>query len=260
MTFLEIYLSGLVVIMLAMTILWITSLIIKDASIVDIFWGAGFVIAGLTYFVLTDGFETRKAIITIMVTLWGLRLTLHLGKRNIGKPEDYRYQNWRKQFGKKWWWLSYFRVFVLQGVILWLVSIPIIQAQYHTTPDNLTIFDYLGIIVWGIGLFFEAVGDWQLTRFKANPDNKGKVLNIGLWRYTRHPNYFGDAMIWWGVFLVALSTQAGFLTILAPLFMNFLLLRVSGVAMLERSLKKNKPEYAEYVEKTSAFIPMPPKQ
>lgn len=259
MTFFEIYLIGYGAIMLAMTLVWIISLIIKDSSIVDIFWGSGFIVAAGTYFAITDGYEARKILMLAVVALWGLRLTLHLGYRNIGKPEDFRYQRWRKQHGDSYWWVSFFRVYLLQGTIAWIVSMPLLQAQFHNTPDTLTILDYLGVIVWGIGFVFEALGDWQLMRFKGNPENKGRVLNTGLWRYTRHPNYFGNSAMWWGFFIIALSTPGGFLTIISPAIMTYFLVRVSGVAMLERSLKKEKPEYANYIKNTSAFIPLPPK-
>ncbi|RMG81898.1 MAG: DUF1295 domain-containing protein [Chloroflexi bacterium] len=260
MSFLEVYLVTLGIILSFFTILWIISLVIKDASIVDIFWGSGFVVAALSYFALTEGFATRKILVLALVAIWGLRLTLHIGKRNIGKGEDFRYRKWREQFGKRWWWLSYIRVYLLQALILWVVSIPTLAAQYHQTPNYLTIFDVLGIVIWGIGFYFEAVGDWQLTRFKANPENKGKLLTTGLWAWTRHPNYFGDAAVWWGLYLFAVATPWGFLTFFGPLAMNFLLLRVSGVALLEKSLSKRKPGYEEYIENTPAFIPRPPKR
>lgn len=260
MTFFEMYLIGYGVIMFWMTFVWIISLIIKDSSIVDIIWGTTFVIAGFTYFALAkDGYETRKLLIVIPTTLWGIRLSIYLGYRNIGKGEDFRYQRWRKNHGASYWWVSFFRVYLLQGTIAWIVSVPLLQAQFHDTPDYVTVLDILGVIVWGVGFLFEAIGDWQLMRFKANPENKGKVLNTGLWRYTRHPNYFGNSAMWWGIFLIALSTPGGFLTIISPAIMTYFLVRISGVAMLERSLKKNKPEYAEYIKNTSAFIPMPPK-
>jgi steroid 5-alpha reductase family enzyme len=259
-TFIEIYLAGLGVIIGMMTLIWLISLAIRDSSIVDIFWGAGFVIAATAYFIMTDGNETRSVITLILVALWGLRLTAHIGYRNIGKGEDFRYQKWREQYGAAYWRVSYLRVYVLQGVIMWIVSAPLLQAQFHGSPDAPSILDILGIIVWGVGFFFEAVGDWQLTRFKGDPANKGKVMNTGLWRYTRHPNYFGDAMAWWGFFLLALSTEGGFLTIFSPLIMTFLLVRVSGVAMLEKSLKDKKPEYVDYIKRTSAFIPRPPQK
>ncbi len=252
--------KGLGVIMSAMTLLWLFSLLIKDSSIVDIFWGAGFVMTAWFYAYII-GFEkltTWQYIFLSMITIWGLRLAIYLGIRNIGKGEDFRYVQWRKESGKNWWWVSYFRVFVLQGVILWIVSALFIPALLATT--ELSFFHYLGFTLWAIGLFFEAVGDYQLMRFKSNPENKGKVLDTGVWRYTRHPNYFGDALLWWGFFCFALTHPQGLLYIFGPFFMTFLLLKISGVAMLERTLKNTKPKYVEYIKKTSAFIPMPPKK
>ena len=243
-----------------MTLLWLFSLLIKDSSIVDIFWGFGFVITAWFYAYII-GFEKMdiwKYIFLGMVTLWGSRLTIYLGIRNIGKGEDFRYAQWRKENGKNWWWISFLRVFVLQGIILWIVSSAFVPALL--AANELPLLNYLGLTLWAIGLFFEAVGDYQLMRFKNNPANKGKVLDTGVWRYTRHPNYFGDALLWWGFFCFVLSYSDGWVFIFSPIFMTFLLLKISGVAMLEKTLKKTKPEYAEYIRKTSAFIPMPPRK
>lgn len=260
MAFAEVYFTGLGVIVISMTLLWLLSLLMKDASIVDIFWGAGFVIAGAAYYLLTDGYEGRRLLALGLLAVWGLRLTLHLARRNLGKGEDFRYARWRTQYGASWWWYSLFHVFLLQGLVMWIVSLPILAAQFHAEPAALTVLDLLGALVWLVGFIFEGLGDWQLARFRANPDNRGQVLNTGLWRYTRHPNYFGDAVQWWGFFLIALSTSWGWLTVVSPVVMTFLLMRVSGVAMLEKTLKKTRPEYQEYIETTSAFFPRPPRK
>jgi steroid 5-alpha reductase family enzyme len=260
MTIIVTLLLGLVAMAVFFTLIWGISVRLKNAGIIDAFWGPGFVLIAWVYFLLTpEGFTERKLLICILVTIWGLRLGLHIGMRNLGKPEDYRYQNWRKQFGDVWWWQSLYRVFALQGTLLWLIAMPLFLAQYSPGPAQLTLLDWIGAGVWLIGFLFEAVGDWQLTRFKANPANKGKVLNTGLWRYTRHPNYFGDAVVWWGHFLVALATPSGFLTIFSPVMMTFLLRRVSGVTLLEHNLKSTKPGYAEYIRSTNAFIPWFPR-
>ncbi len=260
MSFFEIFAFGGLIIWVYVTLLWLISLAIKNASIIDIFWGLGFVLATGVYFLSSDGgYQGRQLLILALVSIWGIRLSTHIARRNIGKGEDFRYANWRRQYGEKWWWRSYLQVFLLQGIILWLISTPLLAAQYHDTPDHLTILDILGLVIWGIGFFFEAGGDWQLMVFKANPANKGKVLNTGLWRYTRHPNYFGDATLWWGYFLIALATPYGFLTIYAPAFMSFLLMKVSGVAMLEKTLVDTKPQYRDYVQSTNAFFPGPPR-
>jgi len=193
-------------------------------------------------------------LIALVTTVWGLRLSIHILLRNWGHGEDFRYQKWRQESGKNWWWYSFFKVFALQGLLMWIISIPLLAAQISPTPTRLIWLDYFGIIAWAIGFFFEAVGDWQLSRFRANPSNKGKLLNTGVWRYTRHPNYFGDAAQWWGYYLIA-SAAGGYWTIFSPLLMTLLLRNVSGVAMLERTLKDSKPGYKEYVETTNAFVP-----
>ena len=259
MSFLQIYLSGLAIIGVCVTLVWLISLVKKDASIVDIFWGSGFVIVGWLYFLLTDGDTPRKLLITALITIWGLRLALHLAIRNLPHGEDARYKKWRAEHGQSWWWRSYFQVFVLQGSIMWIVSLPLLAAQFSAQPANLIWLDWFAIIVWIVGFFFEAVGDWQLVQFKANPQNEGQVLDTGLWRYTRHPNYFGDAVQWWAFFLISAASGAWW-AIISPIIMTFLLMRVSGVTLLEHNLKKSKPQYRDYIERTSAFAPLPPKR
>jgi steroid 5-alpha reductase family enzyme len=194
MAFLEIYGIGLAVVVGMMTLLWLISLAIRDSSIVDPFWGTGFVIANWVYFALTpDGFPARKWLISILVTIWGLRLSIYLLWRNRGKGEDFRYQKFRQDAGEKYWWQSFFKVFALQGILLWIISAPLLAAQYSPTPDRLTILDFVAVLLWVVGFAFEAGGDLQLARFKADPANKGRIMRTGVWRYTRHPNYFGDA-------------------------------------------------------------------
>lgn len=253
------YQAGIGLLVAVLTGLWLLSLAIKDASIIDIFWGAGFVI--IAWFYATQvGFENmgnRNWVLLGLISIWGLRLAGYLAKRNLGKGEDYRYAQWRKDNGKKWWWLSYIRVFMLQGFLLWIISAVYLPAL--SVGGELTVLDFIGIGVWLIGFYFEAVGDWQLAQFKKNPANKGKLLDKGVWKYTRHPNYFGDATMWWAYFLFGLAHPQGWIFVFCPLIMNLFLVKVSGVAMLERKLKNSKPGYKEYIEKTSAFIPLPPK-
>lgn len=257
----DVMLAGLVAIMVYMTLIWVASLLMHNAGIVDVFWGPGFVLAGWVYFFLTpQGYAPRKYLILAMVTIWGLRLGWHLARRNFGKAEDYRYANWRASYGKAWWWRSFFQVFILQGLLMWIIATPLLVAQYGSEPAALTLLDGLGVVVWLVGFIFESVGDWQLKHFKADPTNKGKVLRTGLWQYTRHPNYFGDACVWWGHFGVALSVPGGWVVVFAPVLMTFLLMRVSGVTLLERKLKKTRPEYADYVESTNAFFPGLPRK
>lgn len=260
MDFISIYLILAAVIFGFFALLWIISLPLKNASIVDIFWGFGFVLsAWVSFFLTPQGFIPRKILLLVLVTIWGLRLTLHILTRNWGKPEDFRYQVWRKENGSAWWWRSFFKVFVLQAFLMWLVAAPLLAAQYFPAPDRLTWLDYLAIPLWILGFFFEAVGDLQLRRFIANPANKGKVLQTGVWRYTRHPNYFGDAAQWWAFYLIALAA-GGWWTIFSPVIMTILLTRVSGARLLEKTLVNEKPGYKEYVEATSEFIPWFPKK
>lgn len=250
--------AGLLVVLALMTILWLVSLLVKDSSIVDIFWGAGFVILVWFYLANSDADESRTWLQAILVTIWGLRLATYIGWRNIGKGEDKRYQKWRNEAGESWWWKSYFRVFVLQGIIMWIVAWPLLGAQYYGGPDSLTVWDGLAVGLFIIGFAFEAGGDLQLARFKANPTNDGKVMNKGFWRYTRHPNYFGDSVQWWAFYLLALVAGAWW-TIFSPMLMQFFLMRVSGVTLLEKDLKESKPQYAQYIERTPAFFPWFPK-
>jgi len=243
-----------------MSLLWIISVIIRNVSIVDIFWGFGFVLANGFYFISTEGFLTRKIILLIMVSAWGLRLSGYLAWRNIGKGEDYRYQQFRSKYGgKRYWWISFFQTFLLQGVLMWLISAPLLGAQYYGPEKNLGILDYAGIIIWITGIIFEAGGDFQLARFKADPSNKGKVLSSGLWHYTRHPNYFGDSAVWWGYGLICLAAGS-IIPVLGSLLMTALIIKVSGVALLEQNLKEKKPEYRDYIQRTSAFFPWFPKK
>ena len=260
MTFIQVYLQALLIIMIMMSVLWIISIPIKNVSIVDLFWGLGFVVACFFYFLNTDGFDIRKVLLFTMVSIWGLRLSIYLAWRNIGNGEDYRYRNFRKQYGEhRYWWISFFLTFLLQGILMWLISAPLLGAQYYKGDNALHIMDYLGVFVWLIGFIFEAGGDIQLARFKANSANKGKVMNKGFWHYTRHPNYFGDAAVWCGYALVCISAGS-YIPVLGAILMVAFIIKVSGVVLLEKTLKVTKPAYQDYIEKTSAFIPWFPKK
>ena len=189
-----------------------------------------------------------------------MRLALYLGWRNYGKEEDYRYQEFRQRYGpNRYWWFSYFQVFLLQGALIMIISLPFLVIQNDKSVASLNWIDYLAILVWIIGFLFETVGDYQLSKFKSKPKNKGKVLNTGLWKYTRHPNYFGDATVWcaYGLFSVAVGN---YWTLIGPVIMIFLIIKVSGVALLEDTLKDSKPKYKDYIEKTNSFIPWFPKK
>jgi steroid 5-alpha reductase family enzyme len=237
-----------------MMTMWLISIARRDASIVDIIWGMGFVvIAWVTWF--RAPLENRSLLLPVLMTIWGVRLSIHLGTRNIGKPEDFRYAAMRQKHGDRFWLVSLYTVFLLQGTIMWVVALPV-QMSAVAEPKT-TWMTILGCGLWLIGLFFETVGDIQLTGFRANPENAGKVLNHGLWRFTRHPNYFGDFCVWWGVYLIGISCGAPVWTMVGPAVMSIFLLRISGVTLLEKTLVAKRPAYVEYVQETNAFFPGP---
>ena len=243
-----------------MLAMWALSLALRDASIADIFWGAGFAVVAVSTFLWTDGVSSaRSGLLTALVSLWGLRLAAYLFWRNAGRGEDPRYAAMRRYWGTRFWWVSLFTVFAFQGTCLWIVSLPV-QLGQVAPGGPLGALDAVGLVLFSIGLSFEAVGDWQLARFKADPSNAGAVMDRGLWRYTRHPNYFGDFCVWWGFSAIALAGPYGWLGLIGPALMSFLLLRVSGVAMLERTIGERRPAYREYVQRTNAFFPGPPRQ
>jgi steroid 5-alpha reductase family enzyme len=259
MAFINTALAGGLAILLMMTVLWLISVRVQDASIVDSFWGPGFGVAALAYFLAGEGWLVRQILIIALVLIWGGRLGWHIFRRNHGKGEDYRYQQFRQHYGpQRYWWVSFFQVFLLQGFLMWIISAPLVMAHASPQPEAFTWQDALGGVIWLIGFAFEVAGDAQLAQFKANPANKGQVMQSGLWRYTRHPNYFGDACVWWGLWLVACSVPWGWLTVFAPLLMTFMLMRVSGVSLLEQRMMQ-RPAYRAYAERTSAFFPWPPK-
>jgi steroid 5-alpha reductase family enzyme len=239
-----------------MTLVWVASLVKRDASIVDVFWGLGFVALGWIYFVTAEGRGSRGPIVAGLVTLWGLRLSLHILWRNRGKGEDYRYREMRDRSAGSFPLRSLLTVFWFQALLLWAISMPLHQAQRG--PASLAPLDLLGLALFAVGFTFEAGGDWQLARFKRDPENTGQVMDRGLWRYTRHPNYFGDAIVWWAFFCFAAAT-GGWWTVYSPALMTLLLMRVSGVALLEKRLEATKPAYRTYAERTNAFFPWFPR-
>ena len=241
----------------AFVLLWVISVIVRDASIVDPFWGSAFVLIAWVAYFAGDDPGTRQLLVPILVSVWGLRLTLYLSIRNLGKGEDYRYQAMRRRWGGRFAWVSLGTVFLLQAALSWVVSLPTQVTQ--TVNDTVGILAFVGIALWAVGLFFETVGDWQLARFKADADNAGKVMDRGLWRYTRHPNYFGDFCVWWGLFLVSFTGFEMWWTVIGPIVMSTLLMRVSGVTLLEKTIGKRRPGYEEYARRTSAFFPRPPR-
>jgi steroid 5-alpha reductase family enzyme len=233
---------------------WLVSLAKNDVSIVDAVWSILFLIAATSYAWTTAAVGPRMPLIFVLVTVWALRLSLHIAWRNHGKPEDYRYQQIRTNNEPGFRFKSLYLVFGLQSLLAWVIATPLAAAISGETPVG--VFDYLGIGLWLVGFFFEAVGDWQLTRFRRDPASRGKVLNTGLWAYTRHPNYFGDCMVWWGFYLIAVGA-GGWWTVFAPVLMTLLLVNVSGVALLEKDISARRPEYADYIRRTNAFFPGP---
>jgi steroid 5-alpha reductase family enzyme len=235
---------------------WLLSLRLRDVSIVDVAWSLGFVIAGWIAFAAGDGDGPRPLLAALLATVWGVRLAGYIALRKRRHPgEDPRYARWRERRPDTFWIYSLVAVFALQGALQWIVSLPLMGAG--TSDGALGPLDGLGIALWALGLAFEAVGDAQLARFKADPANRGTVMDRGLWRYTRHPNYFGDACVWWGLYLIALSGGAWW-ALPAPLVMTLLLTRVSGKDHLEKTMSE-RPGYAAYVERTSGFVPLPPR-
>ena len=247
-----------VVIAAMMLAVWAISVAIRDAGIVDILWGFGFVVVAWVSLLVTDGHGVRAALLVAMATAWGLRLAIHLAFRNIGEEEDFRYQSMRRRAGDRFWLTSLVRVFGLQAAAMWVMSLPL-QLGISEGDRGWTPLLVIGAAVFLVGFSFEAIGDWQLARFKANPTNAGTVMDRGLWRYSRHPNYFGDATAWWGIGLVAASTPIGIVGLIAPALITWILIQVSGVPMVEHRLNKTRPGYAEYVQRTSPFLPRRPK-
>lgn len=252
---------NLAVLLVLSLLLWWVSVLWRDSSIVDPCWGFGFVVAVWLTALQSVSWQSRSILLLTMVSIWGLRLTAYLAWRNHGKEEDYRYRQMREHHGARFWYVSLFTIFWLQAILLWFISLPL-QATLVGSADNSTVLSWLdmtGIALWFVGMIFESVGDLQLAKFKANPNNAGKVMDRGLWRYTRHPNYFGDFCVWWGFYLVAVAGGAAW-TLASPALMSFLLIRVSGVRLLEKTISDRRPAYRDYMQQTNAFFPGPPRR
>lgn len=238
------------------TMWYVIGFVKKNAGVVDIGWGLGFVI--LSWFVTIQHLSFTTIFVSILVSIWGLRLASHIYKRNHGKPEDFRYANFRKKWGSIYYLRSYFQLFLLQGVFMLLISLSFLYITQTSSIELLPLFVF-GILIWVIGFFFESMGDYQLKRFIANPVNKNKLIQSGLWKYTRHPNYFGEATMWWGIFVIGLSCNTPWFTIISPITITVLVCFVSGIPMLEKNLNKY-PDFQEYKDRTSVFIPWFPKK
>jgi steroid 5-alpha reductase family enzyme len=250
--------GGLLLAAALFILLWLASLALRDASLVDRVWGGAFVALGWWY-ALTSPRPVPPAgwLLLGLVTVWGLRLSLYLTRRNWGRGEDYRYAEMRARHGARFPLVSLATVFLLQAVLAWLIGMPLYAGLVGAAPVSWGGWlAGLGVAVWLVGFGFEVIGDAQLARHRADPARRGQVLDTGLWRYTRHPNYFGDAMVWWGHWLLAASV-GGAWTVFAPALMTFLLMRVSGVTLLERKLVETRPAYRDYAASTNAFWPGP---
>ena len=251
------WLYGLLAMSAVAVPVWLLSVVRRNAGIVDTLWSLFFVIGAVTYAATASATGPRVVIVVALVAVWALRLAGYITWRNWGEEEDRRYQAIRERNEPGFAFKSLYLVFLLQAAIAWLVSLPLLGAI--TGAPALGVLDYAGIALSLVGIFFESVGDYQLARFKADPANAGQVMDRGLWRYTRHPNYFGDFCVWWGFYLIAFSAGAWW-SFPGPLLMSFFLLRVSGVALLEKDIAERRPKYADYIERTNAFFPGPPRE
>ena len=238
-----------------MSLLYGASLLLKNNGVADVGYGIAFMVVVGTVLSLSPG---QTGLIFTLVTLpfiWGTRLAVRIGKKNFGKPEDFRYKTWRDQWGNTFWWRSYLQVYLLQGLVIFTVALPVTLTLVYTSAEPIQWLAYLGFALWIIGFFFEVVGDYQLDRFIENPANKGKIMMSGLWKYTRHPNYFGESAMWWGIALVSAGLSAyPLIGFLSPLLITYLLRYVSGVPMLEKRWAGN-PDWEAYKARTSVMVP-----
>ncbi len=252
------FLSAALIVFLYMTALYLLALRRRDNSIADVAWGPGFILVAWYTFISNGSFTLRQLTGCLLVLIWGLRLSVRIYLRNRGRGEDERYRKWREEWGKSFFIRSYLQVFLLQGGILLLNCAPILFINTYKA-GNLGYLDLLGVVLWVLGFGFESVADWQLDRFIKNPDNRGKIMDKGLWRYSRHPNYFGEVTMWWGIYIIALSVPWGWASIIGPLTISYIILFVSGVPMTERFMENN-PAFADYKRRTSSFLPWFPRK
>lgn len=249
--------SAALAVALLTLLLFVVALVRRDNGVADVGWGIGFILAALVVLWQREALVLRQVLVTSLVCIWGARLAVHVWARSRGRGEGERHAKRRMRWGEHWLIRSFLQVFVLQGALLLVVALPVLYVNTFGGP-RLGWLDVVGFAVWVFGFFWESVSDYQLAHFLRRRANRGKVMRYGLWRYTRHPNYFGEATMWWGIWLIALSVPGAWFTVAGPLLITFLLLRVSGVTLTERAFASN-PEYAQYQKKTSAFIPWPPR-
>jgi steroid 5-alpha reductase family enzyme len=247
----------IVVVTLYASLWFLVALKLRRNDIADVAWGIGFIILALAAQFSATTISIRGIIVILLVTIWGVRLSLHISLRNKGKAEDPRYRKWREEWGRYATVRAYFQIFLLQGFLMVVILVPVTYVLAHGSSD-LTWLDAVGLTVWLVGFVFEAVGDFQLTRFKRDPGNRGRIITSGLWKYTRHPNYFGEVTLWWGVWLIACSTPGGWKTVFGPATITALIMFVSGIPLLEKKYEGN-IQFEQYKRRTSAFFPLPPK-
>lgn len=252
-----IYIGGLAAMLVWAVLTWLLSVSKRDVSIVDSIWSLMILTGGITYVISAEQYTLRTLVILGLLMAWALRLSIYLTWRNWGEPEDRRYQQIRNNHTPHFALKSLGIVFILQAVLAWIISLPLWPAL--TLASSWHALDTLALLLWLVGMSFETLGDWQLAKFKSNPANRGQVLDHGVWRYTRHPNYFGETLLWWGFYLFAVTVGAWW-TLPAPLLMTWLLLKFSGVVMLEATIAERRPAYRNYIETTNTFIPGPRKQ
>lgn len=248
----SIYLNGLLVTLVLAALTWLLSVVKRDVSIVDTMWSIMIFSAALFYSSSVEPYWNRSSLVLTLVLIWAVRLAVYISWRNWGEGEDRRYQAIRRKYEPHFWVKSLGIIFVFQAILAWIISMPLWVAL--SVPYEPSLFDWLAVILWTIGMGFEVVGDWQLAKFKAQSVNQGKVMDRGLWRYSRHPNYFGECLIWWGIFMFVIPAGAWW-CVLSPLLMTFLLLKFSGVTLLEESIVERRPAYRDYIKTTNAFLP-----
>ena len=252
----ELVLMGFSAILLLMFLGWIVSFIKSDVSVVDMLWGPACFLPGVVYAVQTGASGLRVSLVLVLAGLWALRLAAFVGWRNHGKPEDRRYAEMRERNGDSWRWRALITVFLLQAVLALIVSVPLLAVA--TGAGSIFWLDYLALLLVVFGLVFETVADLQMAAFQQRPKNSGGVMDQGLWRFSRHPNYFGEFCVWWGFYLFALAA-GGWWTIFGPALLTFFLLKVSGIGITEKGITNRRPAYQDYIDKTSAFVPRFPK-
>jgi steroid 5-alpha reductase family enzyme len=252
---LNLFLQNSLIVFIVMGLVFVINTMLKRHDYIDIAWGLGFIIIAISSLIVTQNYALQAILVLLVTLIWGARLVVHLWLRNTRKEEDYRYRSWRESWGQYFLLRAYFQIYLLQGVLMLLIALPIMASFAAAQGQSLRIINYLGIIIFIMGLVFETIGDWQLKKFKQNPENKGKIIESGLWQYTRHPNYFGEVVLWWGIYLISFSLQSEiYLAIIGPLTITFLILKVSGIPLLEEKYADD-PEYKDYQKRVNKFWP-----